>query len=90
MTSRVKVLGYRFAVVVADVSHMLRKMNREGPGSLMLQDDVARLTGDGIYQVVVLTRESPLDGHVTLGASFNKNTWSLTSSRDWASGPLVD
>ena len=83
-------VGDRFAVVVADVSHMLQKMNCQGPGSLTLQDDVARLTGDGIYQVVVLTRESPLDGHVTLGTSFNKNTWSLTSSRDWASGPPVD
>ena len=83
-------VGYRLAVVVADVSQMLRKTNCEGLGSLTNIDEVARLTGDGIYQVVVLTRESPLDGHVTLGASFNKNTWSLTSSRDWASGPLVD
>ena len=83
-------LGYRFAAAMADVSQMLRKMNREGPGSLTNTDDVARLTGDGIYQVVVLTGESPLDGHVTTGTPFKENTWSLTSSRDWAPGPLVD
>ena len=30
---------------------------------------VARLTGDGIYQVVALTCESPLDGHMTIRTS---------------------
>ena len=48
---------------------MFRKTNREGPGSLTNIDEVARLTGDGIYQVVTLTRESPLDRHVTVGTS---------------------
>ena len=57
MTSRVKVLGYRFAAVMANVSQMFRKMNHEGPGSLTNIDEVARLTGDGIYQVVALTCE---------------------------------
>ena len=69
MTGRVKVLGYRLAVVVADVSQMLRKTNCEGLGSLTNIDEVARLTGDGIYQVVALTCESPLDRHVTIGTS---------------------
>ena len=44
-------------------------MNHDGPGSLTNIDEVARLTGDGIYQVVALTRESPLDRHVTVGTS---------------------
>ena len=48
---------------------MLRETNREGPGNLTNRDEVTRLTGDGIYQVVVQTRESPLDGHVTIGTS---------------------
>ena len=39
------------------------------PGSLTNIDEVARLTGDGIYQVVALTRESPLDRHATVGTS---------------------
>ena len=69
MTGRVKVLGYRLAEVVADVSQMLRKRNREGPGCLTNIDEVTRLTGDGIYQVVALTHESPLDRHVTIGTS---------------------
>ena len=69
MTGKVKVLGYRFAAVVADVSQMLRKTNREGPGNLTNIDEVARMTGDGIYQVVAPTRESRLDGHVTIGTS---------------------
>ena len=34
MIGKVKVLGYRFAAVVADVSQILQKTNREGPGSL--------------------------------------------------------
>ena len=55
MTGRVKVLGYRFAAVVADVSQMLQKMNCEGPGSLTNINEVARLTGYGIQQVVTLT-----------------------------------
>ena len=57
-------LGYEFAAVVVDVSQMLRKTNREGPGCLTNIDEVARLTGDGVYQVVALTRESPLDRHI--------------------------
>ena len=68
MTGRVKVLGYRFAAVVVDVSQMLQKMKHEGPGSLT-NIDVARLTGDGGYQVQALTCESPLDRHVTIGTS---------------------
>ena len=44
-------------------------MNREGPGSLTNIDEVARLTGDGICQVVALTRERPLHRHVTIGTS---------------------
>ena len=64
MTGRVKVLGYRLAVVVADVSQMLRKTNCEGLGSLTNIDEVARLTGDGIYQVVTLACQSPLDRHI--------------------------
>ena len=64
MTGRVKVLGYRLAEVVADVSQMLRKRNREGPGCLTNIDEVTRLTGDGIDQVVALTHESPLDRHI--------------------------
>ena len=62
-------LGYRFAAVVVDVSQMFRKMNCEGPGSHTNIDEVARLTGDGIYQVVALARQSPLDRHVTIGTS---------------------
>ena len=69
MTSRVKVLGYRFAAVVEDVSQMLQKPNRKGPESLTNIDEVARLTGDSIYQVVALTCENPLDRHVTIGTS---------------------
>ena len=69
MIGRVNVLGYRLAALVADVSQMLRKTNREGPGCLTNIDEVTRLTGDGIYQVVALTRESPLDVHVTIGTS---------------------
>ena len=44
MTGRVKVLGYRFAAVVADVGQMLRETNREGPGSLTNIDEDTRLT----------------------------------------------
>ena len=44
MTGRVKVLGYRFAAVVADVGQMLRETNREGPGSLTNMNEVTRLT----------------------------------------------
>ena len=63
-------LGYEFAEVVPDVSQRLRKTNREGAGSLTDTDEVAaRLTGDGVYQVVALTRGSPLDGHATIGTS---------------------
>ena len=69
MTGRVNVLGYRLAALVADVSQMLRKTNREGPGCLTNIDEVARLTGDGIYQVVALTPESPLDVHVIIETS---------------------
>ena len=43
---------------------MFRKMNREGPGSRTNIDEVARLTGDGIYQVVTLACQSPLDRHI--------------------------
>ena len=57
-------LGYEFAAVVADVSQMLLKTNREGPGCLTNTDEAARLTGDGIYQVVALTRESLLHRHI--------------------------
>ena len=64
-----RVLCYRFAAVVADVSQMFWKTNREGPGSLTNIDEVARLTGDGIHQVVALTRESPLDRHGTIRTS---------------------
>ena len=46
-----------------------KKTNREGPASLTNIDEVARLTGDGIYQVVALTCESPLHRHVTIGTS---------------------
>ena len=46
-----------------------KKTNREGPASLTNIDEVARLTGDGIYQVVALTCESPLDGHETIRTS---------------------
>ena len=55
MTGRVKVLGYRHAAVVADVIQMLRKTNHKGPGSITNIDEVARLTGDGVYQVAALT-----------------------------------
>ena len=48
---------------------MLRKTNLEGPGSITNIDEVARLTSNGIYQVVALTRESPLDRRVTTGTS---------------------
>ena len=48
---------------------MLRETKRKGPGSLTNTDEAARLTGDGIYQVVALTRKRPLDGHVTIGTS---------------------
>ena len=58
MTGRVKVLGYRFAAVVVDVSQMLQKMNCEGPGSLANINEVARPTGDGIQQVVALTYDT--------------------------------
>ena len=63
MTGRINVLGYRLAALVADVSRC------EGPGCLTNIDEDTRLTGDGIYQVVALTRESPLDVHVTIGTS---------------------
>ena len=52
-------LGYKFAVVVVDVSQMFQKINREGPGNHTNIGEVARLTGDGINQVVALARESP-------------------------------
>ena len=44
-------------------------MNHEGPGSLINIDEVARLTSHGIYQVVTLTHESPLNRYVTIGTS---------------------
>ena len=46
-------------------------MNHEGPGSLTNIHEVARLTRHGIYQVVTLTHESPLNRHVTIG-TFNR------------------
>ena len=66
---RTKVVGHRSAAAVADVSQMLRKTNRQGPGSLTTTAEVTRPTGDGIYQVVALTRKRPLDGRVTIGSS---------------------
>ena len=44
-------------------------MNCKGPGCLTKIDEVARLTDNGIYQVVALTCESPLDRHVNIGTS---------------------
>ena len=65
-------LGYWLAVVVADVGQMLGKANHKGSGtsgSLTNVDHVAQLTGDGIHQIVALTREGPLDVHLTFGTS---------------------
>ena len=69
LTSRLKGLGYWLAAVVADVSQMLGKVNHKGPGYLANIDHVAGLTGDGLHHVVTLTREGPLDVHLTFGMS---------------------
>ena len=65
-------LCYRFAAVVADVSQMFRNLAdicHNLVYAITNIDEVARLTGDGIHQVVALTRESPLGRHGTIRTS---------------------
>ena len=48
---------------------MLGKANHKRYGRFTDVDHAARLTGDGIHQVVALTREGLLDVYLTLGTS---------------------
>ena len=71
---------------------MLQKTNLEGPGSITNIDEVARLTSNGIYQVVALTRESPLDRRVTTdgGVSGQMGAYTLHLSVEQGNIPDVE